>query len=221
MTTRVLLADDHVVVRSGLALILDSAEGIEVVGEAEDGGSAVRQARKLRPDVTLMDVRMPGMDGVEATRQIVAENLCEVVVLTTFDLDEYIYGALQAGAVGFLLKSADATQLIDAVRMVASGGGVIEPMLTRRLLTKFTTPQPKQVAHHPGIDQLTDRERDVLVQLGAGLSNHDIARRLYIGETTVKTYVSRLLAKLGLHSRVQAAILAQEIGLVADSPGTA
>ncbi|AHH96106.1 response regulator transcription factor [Kutzneria viridogrisea] len=212
MTIRVLVADDHAAIRTGLALILDRAEGISVVGEAADGAAAVRNARALDVDVVLMDVRMPGVDGIQATAELVGQGVCEVLVLTTFDLDEYVYGALRAGAAGFLLKSVEAPQLVEAVRLVAAGDGVLAPGVTRRLLGAFaaTAPAPRT---RPALDQLTDRERDVLACLGAGLSNQQIARRLRISEATVKSHVSRVLAKLDLRSRVQAAILAQESGL--------
>jgi DNA-binding NarL/FixJ family response regulator len=219
MTIRVLVADDHAAVRLGLVMILAGARDargdadIEVVGEAGDGATAVRLARALRPDVVLMDVRMPGLDGIEATRDLVGNGICDVLVLTTFDLDDYVHEALRAGAAGFLLKSVEAPKLIESVRLVAAGDGVLEPKLTRRLLRTFAAAAPP--ARQPaGLDQLTDRERDVLGCLGEGLSNAQIARRLFIAEATVKTHVSRVLAKLDLRSRVQAAILAQEAGLV-------
>ncbi|MEC3974704.1 response regulator transcription factor [Amycolatopsis sp. H20-H5] len=218
MTVRVLVADDHGAIRAGLMLILGNAEGIEVVGEAADGATAVRQARALRPDVVLMDVRMPGTDGIAATRELTAAGLCEVLVLTTFDLDEYVHAALRAGAAGFLLKSVEAPRLIEAVKLVAAGEGVLAPQVTRKLITAFAENSRKPVTRPGGLDELTDRENDVLGCLGEGLSNAQIATRLRIGETTVKTHVSRVLTKLDLRSRVQAAILAQENGLGADRP---
>ncbi|MEE6287881.1 response regulator transcription factor [Georgenia sp. MJ173] len=214
MTVRVLIADDHAAIRSGLRFILDGAADIEVVGEAGDGAAAVTNARALRPDVVLMDIRMPGTDGIAATTTIVGEGLAEVVVLTTFDVDEYVYGALRAGAAGFLLKTADAVTLVDAVQRVAAGEGVLAPEVTRRLLRTFaeapTDPQPAEV---PGVAELTDREREVLAALGRGLSNAELAAELVISEATVKTHVSRVLTKLGATSRLQAAIVAREAGL--------
>ncbi|UJW28222.1 response regulator transcription factor [Saccharothrix sp. AJ9571] len=213
MSIRVLVADDHGAIRAGLVMILNHAEGIEVVGEAANGATAVRQARALRPDVTLMDVRMPGVDGIAATRELVAEQLGQVLVLTTFDLDEYVYASLRAGAAGFLLKSVEAPRLVEAVRLVHAGEGVLAPQITRKLISAFATAEPPKPATPPGLAELTEREREVLGCLGEGLSNAQIASRLFIGETTVKTHVSRVLTKLDLRSRVQAAILAQESGL--------
>ena len=217
MTVKVLVADDHSAIRAGLTLILDNAEGIEVVGEAADGAAAIRQARALRPDVVLMDVRMPGTDGITATRELISAGLCEVLVLTTFDLDEYVDAALRAGAAGFLLKSVEAPRLIEAVKQVAAGEGVLAPQITRRLLTAFAANAREAASAPAGLDELTDREREVLGCLGAGLTNAQIGTRLHIGETTVKTHVSRVLTKLNLRSRVQAAILAQENDLARES----
>ncbi len=213
MTIRVLIADDHAAIRAGLTMILDGAPDIEVVAEAEDGAAAVRKASALRPDVVLMDVRMPGTDGLEATRQVIEAGVAQVIVLTTFDVDEYVYGAMRAGAAGFLLKSVDAPRLVESVRLVAAGDGVIEPSVTRRLMAAFATSAPAAV-RPPALDDLTQREHDVLVCLGEGLSNQQIARRLGVGEATVKTHVSRVLTKLDLRSRVQAAVLAKDAGLV-------
>ncbi|MEV0488715.1 response regulator transcription factor [Streptomyces atratus] len=216
MTIRVLVAEDQSAVRAGLVLILGSAPDVEVVGEAPDGEAAVRLARELRPDLVLMDVSMPRLDGVSATRQVVTEGLADVLVLTTFDLDEYVFGALRAGAAGFLLKNTEAHELLDAVRAVARGEGMIAPAVTRRLIAEFAGAAPVQAADAPGpavLDSLTRREREVLGCLGQGLSNAEIAVRLSMAEATVKTHVSRLLGKLDLRSRVQAAVLARELGI--------
>ncbi|GAA4725989.1 two component transcriptional regulator, LuxR family [Promicromonospora umidemergens] len=216
---RVLLADDHAAIRAGLRMLLATADDIEVVGEAGDGAVAVANARALRPDVVLMDVRMPGTDGVTATRQIVEEGLSEVLVLTTFDLDEYVFGALRAGAAGFLLKTAETTALVDAVRHVAAGDGVVAPEVTRRLIAELSAPPERNGGGRrdgpvrPLPADLTPRERDVLAGLGCGLSNAQLAAELMISEATAKTHVSRVLAKLGVTSRVQAAIAARDAGL--------
>jgi DNA-binding NarL/FixJ family response regulator len=211
---RVLVAEDQSAVRAGLVLILRSAPDIDVVGEAEDGLRAVELARSIRPDLVLMDIQMPRLDGVSATRQIVAEQLADVLVLTTFDLDEYVFGALRAGAAGFLLKHADAKDLLRAVRTVARGEGIVAPAVTRRLIAEFAAAPAREARADPAVlEGLTRREREVLSCVGEGLSNAEIAERLRMAEGTVKTHVSRLLAKLELRSRVQAAVLAQELGV--------
>ncbi|MER5491182.1 response regulator transcription factor [Streptomyces sp. NPDC002490] len=213
---RVLVAEDQSAVRQGLVLILDSAPDIEVVGEAGDGRRAVELARELRPDLVLMDVQMPVLDGVSATREVVTEALADVLVLTTFDLDEYVFGALRAGAAGFLLKNADAKDLLTAVRTVGRGEGLISPAVTRRLIAEFahsTHGAARSTADRTVLEALTRREREVLQCIGDGLSNAEIAARLEMAEATVKTHVSRMLGKLELRSRVQAAVLARELGL--------
>ncbi|GIG36983.1 response regulator [Cellulomonas pakistanensis] len=218
MTVRVLLADDHGAIRAGLRLMLDQAPDVTVVGEAADGAAAVANARALRPDVVLMDIRMPGTDGIEATRRIVGEGLGQVLALTTFDLDEYLFGVLRAGAVGFLLKSVGAAELVDAVRRVAAGDGVLAPEVTRRVLAASVAgpgaAPPADAPGHPGLDLLTAREREVLVLLGEGRSNQQVAEALTVSETTAKTHVSRVLAKLGCRTRLEAAALAHRAGLV-------
>ncbi|GAB4069790.1 response regulator transcription factor [Angustibacter speluncae] len=208
----VVLADDHAAIRTGLRLILEGA-GIRVVGEASDGAVAVRQARALRPDVVLMDLRMPGTDGVAATRAVVEEGLAEVLVLTSYDLDDLVRGALRAGAAGFLLKSVEPDALVDAVHAVARGDGVLAPEVTRRVLRDLVAAAGPDDAPAPDQDDLTGREREVLAGLGRGWSNAELADRLGISETTAKTHVSRVLAKTGTRTRMQAAVLARSRGL--------
>lgn len=204
-------------VRSGLRLILEAESDIAVIDEAENGEEAVRVSRREKPDVVLMDVRMPAMDGLEATRQITETNPdTRVIVLTTFDVDDYVYGALRAGASGFLLKDAGGDQLIEAIRVVASGEALIAPSITKRLIAEFAgRPKSKKVE---GLDELTERELEVLAQVARGLSNAEIAEELYVSETTVKTHVSHILTKLHLRDRVQAVVVAYESGLI--TPGS-
>lgn len=212
---RVLIADDHAAIRAGLRLLLE-AHGIDVVGEAADGAAAIGNARALRPDVVLMDVRMPGTDGIEATKAIVAESLAQVLVLTTFDLDEYVFGAVRAGAAGFLLKSTTGPALQSAVEAVARGEGALSPEVTRRLLDRFAAtsePGTEVAPDVQGLEELTAREREVLAALGEGLSNVGIGQRMHISASTAKTHVSRVLAKLGVASRMEAAVLARRAGL--------
>jgi DNA-binding NarL/FixJ family response regulator len=211
---RILLADDQAMIRSGLRMILDSESDLAVVAEADNGREAVRLCRSEKPDVVLMDVRMPEMDGLEATRLIHQENPeIRVVILTTFDLDDYVYAALRGGASGFLLKDADADDLIHAIRVVASGHALIAPSITKRLIDEFASrPEEPTVT---GLDDLTEREREVLIQIARGLSNAEIAEELFVSEATVKSHVSHLLTKLGLRDRVQAVVAAYEAGLVA------
>jgi DNA-binding NarL/FixJ family response regulator len=211
---RVLLADDQALVRSGFRMILDSRDDVEVVGEAQDGLEAVDLAAELGPDVILMDVRMPKLDGVEATRRIVASGAeARILILTTFDLDEYVYEAIRAGASGFLLKDVQPVELVDAIRVVAAGNALLGTTVTKRLLERFTDGSP-QTTPPPTLDALTDREREILALMAGGLSNSEIADRLVVGETTVKTHVSSILRKLGVRDRVQAVIVAYDAGLV-------
>ncbi|MDQ0687819.1 MULTISPECIES: response regulator transcription factor [Streptomyces] len=212
---RVVLADDQTLVRTGFRMILRS-DGIEVVAEATDGAEAVDAVRRTRPDVVLMDVRMPEMDGLEATRRILTGVPGEprVIILTTFDLDQYVYAALSAGASGFLLKDVTPEQLISAVRTVRSGDALLAPAVTRRLVERFTRQGSQGAAIHRDLASLTSREREVLGLVARGLSNAEVAGRLHLAETTVKTHVSRVLGKLQLRDRVQAVIAAYETGLV-------
>jgi DNA-binding NarL/FixJ family response regulator len=215
MSIRVLIADDQALVRNGFHLIVETRSDLEVVGEADDGLEAVRLAAELKPDVILMDVRMPNLDGIEATRQIVAtDNPARILVLTTFDLDEYVYAAIRAGASGFLLKDVRPHDLVDAIRLVSSGNALLGSTVTRRLLERFTEQRPAAEDRTAEIASLTGRERETLQLLTAGLSNAEIAEQLFLSETTVKTHVSSILRKLGVRDRVQAVIAAYEAGLV-------
>ncbi|MFD6873576.1 MULTISPECIES: response regulator [unclassified Streptomyces] len=216
MTIRVLIVDDQMMVREGFSVLLNAMDGIEVVGEAVDGLQAIAQVSALRPDVVLMDIRMPVMNGLEATRQIVASDTdAKVLVLTTFDLDEYVYQALRAGASGFLLKDASARQLADGVRVVAAGEALLAPSVTKRLIVEFSKlAEAPRLADPAGVTELTERETEVLVLIAQGLSNAEIADRLMVAESTIKTHVSRILVKLGLRDRTQAAVFAYETRLV-------
>jgi len=224
MTTRCLIADDQAMVREGFAAVLNAQDGLQVVGQAADGAEAVRQASQLRPDVVLMDVRMPVMDGLEATRQILgpagpaADERPHVLMLTTFDLDDYVYEALGAGASGFLLKDAPAAELVHAVRVVAAGDALLAPSVTRRLIAEFAS-QGRAAPRVPvSLTVLTPRETEVLRLIARGLSNAEISETLVIAEQTTKTHVGRILGKLGLRDRAQAVVLAYESGLV--TPGS-
>ena len=215
---RVLLADDQALVRAGFRALLDAQEGIEVVGEAADGDEAVRLARALRPDVVLMDIRMPGLDGLEATRAIAADELLDgvrIVILTTFDLDEYVFEALRVGASGFLVKNTEPADLIRGVRAVAEGDALLSPGVTRRLIAEFATRASRSPdVSSPELGQLTEREREVMGLVAAGLSNDEIAAKLVVSPATAKTHVSRAMVKLGARDRAQLVVFAYESGLV-------
>ena len=210
---RVVVVDDQELMRVGFRMVLGAQADIDVVGEAGDGAQAIKLAEELRPDVVLMDVRMPVLDGVEATKRIVADGTARVLVMTTFDLDEYVYAALQGGASGFLLKDTQPDHLVTALRAVASGDAVVSPSVTRRLLDRFVGAGGKPLRDTAELDVLTDREREVLVLIAKGMSNLEIAETLFLSEATVKTHVGRILAKLDLRDRVQAVVLAYETGL--------
>jgi DNA-binding NarL/FixJ family response regulator len=214
--TSVLIADDDELIRAGLRLIIESDQNLVVVGEAADGQEAITGARALRPDVVLMDIRMPEVDGLQATRSIVrdADEGSRVLILTTFELDEYVFGALRAGASGFLLKRSSPEVLIEGIKIVAAGDGLLSPTVTRRLIEEFARQPGPPIPPDAPPDQLTLREREVLSLVGAGLSNREMATRLFISEATVKTHVKRILMKLGLRDRVQAVVFAYEAGLV-------
>jgi DNA-binding NarL/FixJ family response regulator len=213
VSIRVLVADDQPLVRSGFRMILEERPDLDLVGEAEDGAKAVERATELDPDVILMDVRMPGVDGVEATRRLIGAGArARILVLTTFDLDEYVYAAIRAGASGFLLKDVEPEELVDAIRVVAAGNSLFGPAATERLMARFT--QGPEPAAARLLDNLTDREREILRLLAAGLSNAELANHLHLSETTVKTHISSVLRKLGVRDRVQAVIAAYDAGLV-------
>jgi len=220
---RVLIADDQALVRAGFKMILDAEDDLDVVGEASDGAEAVELARRLKPDVVLMDIRMPALDGIEATRQVVALGTPEpvrVLMLTTFDLNEYVYEALRAGASGFLLKDVPPEQLAAGIRIVAQGEALLAPSITKRLIQEFAAAAPVTAAPPKGLDELTARELEVFRLIARGLSNAEIAAELIVSETTVKTHVARVLMKLGLRDRVQAVVLAYEAGIaVPGRPG--
>ncbi len=214
---RILLVDDQALVRAGFRMILDAEPEMQVVGEAADGREAIDQVRALSPDVVLMDIRMPELDGLEATRRILdgSEEAPKILMLTTFDLDEYVYEALRAGASGFLLKDTPPEQLVSAIHVISQGDALLSPTITRRVISEFvkgTGPKPR--AQFPRLDDLTAREREVLMLIARGLSNAEIAKTLFVSETTVKTHVARILMKLNLRDRVQAVVLAYESGTV-------
>ena len=220
---RILLVDDQSLLRMGFRLILEAEADIEVIGEAADGAAAVSMAAALRPDVVLMDVRMPGMDGIEATAEIMAGPASKVLILTTFDLDQYVFAGLKAGASGFLLKDAPPAELLAAIRTVASGEAVLAPTATRRLIDQFAPmlPSPDRQRYRDDmLSKLTDRERTVFAELAAGRSNREIAAGLHLSEGTVKIHVGRILAKLELRDRVQAVVLAYESGLITPGAGS-
>ena len=220
MTIGIVVADDHEVVRAGFAAILDTQPDFTVLGTAADGAEAVRTCQERSPDVVLMDIRMPGMDGIEATRQLTsARHAPRVLVLTTFDLDEYVYDALRAGASGFLLKDVTAERLFDAVRVIAAGDALLAPTVTKRLIGEFARQRPRPAPAAPAFGALTPRETEVLRLIAGGLSNPEIAERLVVTEETVKTHVSRVLSKLGLRDRTQAVVAAYESGLVVPGAG--
>ena len=220
MSIRVLLVDDHALARTGLRMVLDAEPDIEVIGEAGNGRQAVHSVSRLKPDVVLMDVRMPELDGIAATREIAGE--ARVLILTTFDLDEYVYDALAAGASGFLLKDVGPEQLTEGIRVVARGDALLAPTVTRRLIDELVRGGRRRMrTPPPGLDELTPRELEVLELVAQGLSNGEIAELLTVEETTVKTHVSRLLAKLGLRDRVQAVVLAYESGIAVPGGKTA
>jgi DNA-binding NarL/FixJ family response regulator len=219
----VVLVDDQPLLRRGFRMVLEEEEGVVVAGEAADGAAALDLVARCHPDVVVMDIRMPGMDGIQATRAIIAtEPLTRILILTTFDLDEYAFGALRLGASGFILKDVLPSEFVRAVRSVADGDAVIAPSVTRRMLDLFADqlPDPEGAAvTHPGLNQLTAREREILVELAGGFSNAEIAGRLFLAEATVKTHLGRVLAKLGLRDRVQAVVYAYEAGLVGRRSG--
>ena len=216
MSTRILIADDQALVRAGFRKLLEAAPGIEVAGEAADGEQAVEQARRLCPDIVLMDIRMPRLDGIQATRRLTnrSKDATRVLILTTFGLDHYVYDALHAGASGFMLKDAPPEELLAAIEIVARGDALIAPAVTRSVIEEFTRRSPPQNPPLPALDELTTREREVLELLARGLSNAEIAQRLVVSDGTIKTHVAHVLSKLNLRDRVQAVILAYESGII-------
>jgi DNA-binding NarL/FixJ family response regulator len=220
MSVHVLLADDQTLVRAGFRMVLEAQPDIDVVGEAADGRQAVQATRRLRPDVVLMDIRMPVMDGIQATRELCQPDAppANVLILTTYDLDEYVFAALRAGACGFLLKHTSPEALVEAVRTIAAGDGLIAPAVTRRLIAEFARTPAVSAQPPRALEELTERERDVLELVACGRSNAEIAKELMVGAATVKTHVTHVLSKLGLRDRIQAVIYAYEAGMV--QPGS-
>jgi DNA-binding NarL/FixJ family response regulator len=219
VTARVVIADDQALVRGGFRMILDAKEDMDVVGEAEDGAEAVALVERVDPDVVLMDVRMPGVDGIEATRRIVASgHPARIIILTTYDVDDYVFAALRAGASGFMLKDVRPAELVEAIRVVARGDALLAPTVTRRLLDRFAGTLPDGGAEPSDLEELTEREVEVLRFVALALSNAEIAARLHLTEATVKTHVSSVLRKLGLRDRVQAVVFAYDVGLVRPRP---
>ncbi|PFG30307.1 response regulator [Paramicrobacterium agarici] len=217
MTIRVLLADDHELVRAGFRIILDAQSDIDVVGEAENGAIAAQRARELTPDVVCMDVQMPVLDGLEATRQVTSSTDAAVIMLTTFDREDYLFAALEAGASGFLLKNSSPEKLVEAVRTIAAGDALLSPEVTRRVIQRFSAPAPAAEARPiaaPQLDLLTERESEVLQLVAQGMSNSEIAATLFVGDATVKSHVSKILQKLALRDRIQAVVFAYENGVV-------
>jgi DNA-binding NarL/FixJ family response regulator len=222
MSIRVLLVDDQALIRAGFRMILEAEEDLEIVGECADGTQAIDSVKRLKPEVVLMDIRMPEMDGIEATRRIVGADgdpPVKVLMLTTFDLDEYVYDALQAGASGFLLKDVPADQLVAGIRLVAQGDALLAPSVTRRLIQEFSRSAPGRREAPAALEELTPREMEVFKLIARGMSNAEIAAELIVSETTVKTHVARVLMKLGVRDRVQAVVLAYESGVIAPGDG--
>ena len=223
MTTRVLIVDDQALVRAGFRVLIEAADDLEVVGEAENGEDAIDRVAETEPDVILMDIRMPVMDGLEATRRILEnagpDGVTRVLVLTTFDADEYVYEALRVGASGFLLKDTEPAQLADAIRVIAHGDALLAPSVTRRLINEFAARPEVRRAHPAELDALTEREHEILAAVAQGLSNDEIAKHLFISPATAKTHVSRVMMKLGARDRAQLVVIAYESGLVIAAPG--